>query len=37
MTLVEYRVQTLTNFDQIDSDRDGTLTLAEQLARITPR
>ena len=29
---VEYRILTLTNFDRLDADRDGILTVAEQRA-----
>lgn len=37
VTLVEYRILTLANFDQIDSDRDGVLTAAEQKASAVVR
>ena len=37
VTLVEYRILTLTNFDRIDTDRDGVLTTAEQRAQPIPR
>lgn len=37
VTLVEYRILTLANFDQIDSDRDGVLTAAEQKASAVGR
>lgn len=32
VTVVEYRILTLANFDRIDTDRDGVLTAAEQRA-----
>lgn len=32
VTLVEYRILTLGNFDRIDTDRDGVLTAGEQRA-----
>ncbi len=37
VTLVEYRILTLANFDRIDSDRDGVITPAEQRATTTAR
>ncbi len=32
VTIVEYRTLTLTNFDRLDTDKDGMLSLAEQRA-----
>lgn len=32
VTIVEYRTLTLTNFDRLDTDKDGVLSLAEQRA-----
>lgn len=32
VSVVEYRILTLANFDRIDTDRDGTITAAEQAA-----
>ena len=37
VTLVEYRILTLSNFDGIDTDRDGVLTAAEQRASTITR
>ncbi|MDQ3139779.1 MAG: hypothetical protein M3Q15_03550, partial [Pseudomonadota bacterium] len=37
VTLVEYRILTLANFDRIDTDRDGVITPAEQRATATAR
>ena len=37
VTLVEYRILTLANFDRIDVDRDGVLTIIEQRAGPNPR
>ena len=37
VTVVEYRILTLTNFDRIDGDRDGILTPAEQRASTVGR